>query len=67
MPQQFLRLPQLQDRVPLSRASIYQKMKDGDFPAAIPIGPHAVAWLASDVDEWIDEQVRSARGERAEP
>lgn len=63
MPQQFLRLPQLQARVPLSRATIYQRVAAGSFPAPIRIGPHAVAWLESDVEEWIAAQVRSARGD----
>jgi prophage regulatory protein len=37
----------------LSRATIYQKMSTGDFPAAISLGAARVGWLERDVVAWL--------------
>ena len=47
----FLRLPEVRRRTGKSRSSIYQGMKDGSFPKAIPIGPRAVAWWELEIEE----------------
>jgi prophage regulatory protein len=60
MADKFLRLPQVMERVPYSRASIYQKISQGEFPKPIPLGARAVAWLESDIDQWISATVQSA-------
>ncbi len=39
-----------------SRSSIYKAINDGKFPKAYKNGDRAVAWLASDIDAWIDAQ-----------
>jgi predicted DNA-binding transcriptional regulator AlpA len=45
---------------------MYARIKQGSFPAPIPLGTsHSVAWLASEIDAWIAERVRAARGGRA--
>lgn len=38
----------------LKRSQIYLYMKDGTFPHSIKIGPASVAWLESEIDEWIN-------------
>jgi predicted DNA-binding transcriptional regulator AlpA len=53
--------------VPLKRSTIYANMAAGKFPKPIPLGsPHAVAWLASEIDEWIQTQIRVARPEESQ-
>lgn len=42
----------------LSRSSIYRKMSEGSFPKPVPIGERAVAWIDSDVEEWMKECVK---------
>lgn len=42
----------------LSRSSIYRKMSEGSFPKPVPIGERAVAWIDSDVEEWMTECVK---------
>lgn len=57
----ILRRPQVQQRTGLSRSTFYQYIKDGEFPAPVPLGPRAVGWLESDVSSWISERVKLAR------
>ena len=51
----ILRLKQVQARTNLSRSYIYLKVSKGEFPAPISLGPRAVGWLESDIDQWIND------------
>ncbi|WJY13764.1 AlpA family transcriptional regulator [Pectobacteriaceae bacterium CE90] len=51
---QLLRLKQVEEKTGLKRSQIYLYMKDGFFPSSIKIGPASVAWLESEIDEWIN-------------
>jgi prophage regulatory protein len=57
----FLRLPEVRKRVGFSRATIYCLMAQGKFPRAVALGPRAVAWLDSEVTEWINDRVSASR------
>jgi prophage regulatory protein len=57
----FLRLSEVRVRVPYSRATIYRKVASGEFPRPYNLGGRAVAWLESDVNGWIAEQVEAGR------
>ena len=64
----ILRRPQVQQRTGLSRSTLYQYIKDGEFPNSITLGPRSVGWLESDISDWIAERVkisRSGDGQRA--
>ena len=58
----ILRRPQVQQRTGLSRSTLYQYIKDGEFPRSIALGPRSVGWLESDITDWITERVRISRG-----
>ncbi len=51
---QLLRLNQVEKKTGLRRSQIYLYMKNGIFPRSIKIGPSSVAWLESEIDEWIN-------------
>jgi prophage regulatory protein len=34
-------------------AQLYRKVKDGSFPQPVRLGKNRVAWLSSEIDEWI--------------
>ncbi|WP_226102752.1 AlpA family transcriptional regulator [Dickeya oryzae] len=51
---QLLRMRQVEEKTGLKRSQIYLYMKYGTFPASIKIGPASVAWLESEIDEWIN-------------
>ncbi|KFX63314.1 AlpA family phage regulatory protein [Paraburkholderia fungorum] len=46
----ILRRKQVEQLVGLSRSTIYQRMKDGTFPRAVPLGGRMVGWRASDIE-----------------
>jgi prophage regulatory protein len=56
----FLRLVEVRNRVPFSRASIYRKISAGEFPRPYSLGARAVGWLESDIDAWIESRVKAA-------
>lgn len=53
----IIRLPEVKERVGLSRSTIYQMMEDECFPASIPLGGHAVGWIEAEIDDWIEERI----------
>ena len=57
MYQTVLRLALVKQRTGLSRSSIYSGVKQGTFPAQISLGPRAVGWLESSIDEWIQSRI----------
>ncbi|MBN3846116.1 AlpA family phage regulatory protein [Paraburkholderia sp. Ac-20342] len=46
----ILRRRQVEQLVGLSRSTIYQRMKEGTFPPAVPLGGRMVGWRASDIE-----------------
>ena len=57
MVQNILRLALVKQRTGLSRSSIYSSIKSGTFPRQITLGPRAVGWLESSIDDWIATRV----------
>lgn len=49
----LIRLPEVMTKTGLKRSQVYRDMKSGDFPQSCKIGPVSVAWLESEIDEWI--------------
>jgi prophage regulatory protein len=58
-PERLLRLPQVQEKLGLSRAAIYARIKplspvfDATFPAPVRLGARHIAWKESALDAWI--------------
>ena len=61
-----LRLKQVQDRIGLSRSTIYDRMNvespryDSTFPKPLKIGCSAVGWLEESVNDWIRSRVANS-------
>jgi prophage regulatory protein len=51
-PSRFVFKPEVLDRVGVSYVSIWQWMRTGAFPASREVGGK-VAWLESEIDEWM--------------
>lgn len=60
MPEALLRLPQVQQKVPLCKSEIYQRIKEGRFPKQVRLSFKVAAWKESEIDAWIEEQGKSA-------
>lgn len=54
---QLLRLPAVIERTGLSRSSIYRAIAVGTFPKSVPLGEHAIGFLAADIDRWIAARI----------
>lgn len=52
----FLRQPQVLQLVPISPATLWRRVKAGEFPAPVKLGPRITAWEADAVRQWLDEQ-----------
>jgi prophage regulatory protein len=50
----LLRRPAVETRTGLSRSTIYDWMKRGEFPQPIKLGARLVAWKESDITAWLE-------------
>lgn len=60
----LMRLSEVRSRVGLGRSTIYRRISEGTFPQPKCLGGRAVAWLESDVDDWIAQLVTPAEQAR---
>ena len=49
----ILRRKDVEARTGLSRSTIYQRIKEGTFPAPIPLGSKAVGWVESEIEGFL--------------
>jgi len=61
MPEKIDRLPAVVDTSGLSRTSIYRMGAEGTFPKPIKLGVRSSGWIHSEVQQWVDERIRSSR------
>lgn len=61
MQDKFLRLTEVRSLTALSRSSLYAYMAAGTFPVAINIGARSIAWLESEVLEWMEGRIGAHR------
>jgi prophage regulatory protein len=58
----LLRRKDVEARTGLKRSKLYQLMTEGTFPAQVKLGVgSSVAWVESDVEEWIQRQIDNGR------
>ncbi|EHU4958129.1 AlpA family transcriptional regulator [Vibrio parahaemolyticus] len=55
----FLKLKEVMEKTALSRSAIYRKMNEYAFPKSVNLGERAVAWVESDVDDWMAKVLAS--------
>ncbi|EGR0142664.1 AlpA family transcriptional regulator [Vibrio cholerae] len=54
----FLRLKDVMAITGLGRSTIYKFMADEtDFPKSVPLGGRAVAWVESEIEEWMKSRL----------
>jgi prophage regulatory protein len=57
----ILRLPAVKAATGLSRSTIYERIKQGTFPAPVSLCGHAVGWPASEISAWIQARIAEGR------
>ena len=62
MTETFLRLPAVKKRTGFESSQIYKLIKQGQFPKQINLGPQSVAWLESEVSDWMEKRILESRG-----
>jgi prophage regulatory protein len=58
----ILRFPEVMRATGLRKASLYEMIRAGKFPAALRLGPKAVGFLASEVAAWQKSRERAGPG-----
>jgi prophage regulatory protein len=61
----LLRLPEVIRRVGISRSSIYAKMKAGEFPPSVRLGPRSIAFPASAIEKYISDLIAASQPHEA--
>lgn len=52
MKTKFIRRPEVESRLAISRSTIYNQINEGLFPSPIMIGTRAVAWIEHEVEQF---------------
>ncbi|EEV1980163.1 AlpA family transcriptional regulator [Escherichia coli] len=65
MSNNLLRLSDVMRRTGYGRAWIYRLISQGRFPKPVKIGPRSVAFIESEVDEWINQRIEASRNNAA--
>ena len=60
-PIRLLRRPEVEARTGLACSTIYLWMAEGRFPRPIRLGDHSVAWVESEIEEWLRKRVSAGR------
>ncbi|TVO36198.1 helix-turn-helix transcriptional regulator [Vibrio algivorus] len=58
----LIRIKEVLNKTGLSRSALYDFVKKGSFPAGISLGNRSVAWSSLDVDKWIQDRIKAAKG-----
>ena len=62
----FIVLPKVQEIVPYSASHIWRLERSGKFPRRIRLGGNRVAWLQSEVENWVEGKI-AARADGTPP
>lgn len=65
MSHNLIRLHEVQRRTGYSKAWIYRLMSQKRFPTSVKIGTRAIAFVESEIDEWINTRIEESRKEVA--
>ncbi|ORM71408.1 transcriptional regulator [Pantoea wallisii] len=58
----FMRLPEVISTCGLSRSTIYDLISREQFPSQISLSGKNVAWLASEIDGWMQARIAQRAG-----
>lgn len=60
MAERILRRPEVEARTGLSRSTLYDWMKAGEFPRPVALGARLVGWRETDVQAWLEARETKA-------
>ncbi len=53
----LISMKEVMHKTSLARSTIYKYLAEGCFPKSASLGTSKVAWLESEIDEWIMEKL----------
>jgi prophage regulatory protein len=56
----FLRMPSVMRMTGLARSTIYRLIAEKEFPSPVRLGPRAVAWRRSELEQWSEARPPAA-------
>lgn len=56
----WLNCRQLMQRLEISRSTLYNWLKTGDFPRPVKLGPNSNRWHVADIREWEEKHRKGA-------
>lgn len=65
MPKVLIRMSEIIRRTGYSKAWIYKLIAQGRFPQPVKIGSRSIAFVESEVEEWVNQRIAESRGEVA--
>ncbi|GKW20709.1 DNA-binding protein [Pectobacterium araliae] len=61
----LIRLPEVIKRTGVSRTTIYRLINKNSFPSPIKISEKTIAFVESEVNDWIEKLIHSSRNKAA--
>lgn len=58
----ILRFGDVVRKTGLSRSAIYQRLRTGDFPSSVELGPRAVGFVEMEIDDYLRRLIARVRG-----
>lgn len=59
--QRLIRRKEVQAKTGLGASSIYAMMKTGEFPQCLNLSERRVAWIESEIDQWVSDRINTHR------
>ena len=53
----FIKMKEVMAKTGLAKSTVYKHIADNQFPNSVSLGKRAVAWLESEVEEWMLERI----------
>lgn len=63
----LLNLPSVSEKVGLKKSAIYARIKKGTFPQPVRLGTRSIAFVESEVEQWINALPRGTAGSPVYP
>ena len=63
MSQTLIRMPETMRRTGYGKAWLYRLINQNKFPKPVKIGSRAIAFVESEVDDWINQRIEESRKE----
>ena len=57
----LLRIKKVSEKTGLPKTTIYEEINKNIFPKQISLGKRTVAWVESEIDDWIKSRIQKGR------